>query len=158
MEDGMVVLHVREDGDGRSPWSEMTKPLNALIITLEHAHMLPWPLEGLHALTHLHITSCYNMTSLPDSIGQLHELVNLWLMRCTALTELPYSLGRLEQLNVDMRWCRIMQTCHSNRELRTHLRGVEARVAAAILVLASRCNRCRCNLPAELWDVIFHML
>jgi Leucine-rich repeat (LRR) protein len=51
-----------------------------------------------HQMVQLHLCSCNNLKSLPDSFGQLKALQQLTLLDCSSLQMLPDAFGRLAAL------------------------------------------------------------
>ena len=67
---------------------------------------LPASIGTLRALTHLDLRYCCGLTSMPDSIGDLAALTSLSLRECESLGSLPESVGRLAALtSLDLSLC-----------------------------------------------------
>ncbi|KAL3689102.1 hypothetical protein R1sor_015411 [Riccia sorocarpa] len=72
---------------------------------------LPENLNRLSGLTDLQIVKCYDLKTLPDTIGGLTSLTMLSLAYNSTLHSLPESLGRLSCLtDLDLRGCTSLKT------------------------------------------------
>ncbi|GLJ55256.1 hypothetical protein SUGI_1185810 [Cryptomeria japonica] len=72
---------------------------------------LPVSIGNLSQLQHMKLGCCEGLNTLPDSIGNLSQLQHLNLRWCSGLNTLPDSIGNLSQLqHLDLRSCRGLNT------------------------------------------------